>query len=43
MLLAHTDDLFYPLFLFGVYTGIGMEQRDLSMLAKEHILNCKHI
>ena len=22
-LLAHTDDLFYPLFLFGVYTGVG--------------------
>lgn len=22
-LLAHTDDLFYPLFLFGVYTGFG--------------------
>lgn len=23
VLLAHTDDLFYPLFSFGVYTGIG--------------------
>ncbi|CAH3189894.1 unnamed protein product [Porites lobata] len=23
LFLAHADDLFYPLFLFGVYTGIG--------------------
>jgi len=23
VLLAHTDDLFYPLFLFGVYTAVG--------------------
>ena len=23
VLLAHVDELFYPLFSFGVYTGIG--------------------
>ena len=31
MLLAHTDDLFYPLFLFGVYTAVGMDGSYVSM------------
>ena len=26
VLLAHTDGLFYPMFLFGVYTAIGTKK-----------------
>ena len=30
VLLAHTDDLFYPMFLFGVYTAVGTKKNKYS-------------